>query len=518
MLVSAFEMHVAAETFPQINTTRHPILSEKDPPAQHKLCVRLPENFIDSSPNHLSPDSSIKAVLLVKKKPSNAAPVANMFFDTGQSLNIPPHSLEFSKFQYRFLANQQYDVRIEFYLVHPLPNRDAPSSPSTPPNQAVGYIHTDLASVLFAENERLEISILSSASEIALGKNAELSVEWCRPTNDKFILEMRCKVQLSGGWPFSASRPFFVLYRWEPNCNWTPVYRSEVLTEKSTSPDGKGCMVFRLAILDVRQVIGEDENRPLRLELFHFKVSEDPKLLAFFSTSLVLLRQAKQGARQKLVLNIFPKGELVGHLKLHASMVTASRYFFSLQANFGGPIVGNFVYMTISVSEPSRRSSWFALRDQRPFFTISHYSDQGKWEEVYRSESASRVSNNRCYYYRIMKLTERKLNANHSGRSLSINFHRQLDRGNSCQLAYFVTKVSTLLEAPRGMIFQLIPYRATTSNDSNESKSGTSSGYARLEQAERLDSRIFFSISVVLGMDPPAGANLKSFDDDTPRR
>lgn len=406
-------------------------------------------------------------------------------------------------------------------------------------------------------------------------------------------LEVRMRIQYGSGWPFSTRRPFYILYRWETDISeWSAVYRSEVLTEPSQTPDAQGAMVFRIVNLPLSHVIGVYSKRPLRIEFFHYKMSKekDAKMLAYVETSIVDLRRTMSGSRMLMVLNIFPTGELVGNAVLQQSKVSSSKYFFSLMANFGGPVSGTLVYFGVGVVDVKRvrgairrarpltegGSQRLRPHELRPFFTISRYTpmtssvtttttnpgrpsntnnnnmqnpDQATtvtttvttttttttsnsnnstaapqslpkftWEEVYRSEHATRHITSRPYMFRVAKLTERKLNGLQDTRIIAVNLYRP-HRDEPVLFAYFLTTVHTLLHAPLGSVFPLISGSSDTNANANADREEDSSdevedesslGYAKLDISMKRGARLSFSVTVFLGQPTPEGANIET--------
>lgn len=515
MLVSNYEMVVAQETFPRLEVCQHPFMRKgDDAPATVLIGVRLPKSLEKSPALRAWPRSFVKVELFRQNQDQDI----NIITDTCRAIIISPNShnpRNFSYFGFEFKVGHKYDIRLEFSLITPAASHALHATPDIQPLPSVGFLETSLDKILAAEDERVDAlmqpgpypRIASSPnSELKLTHSAEVGVKWCRSMDEKFGLEIRANIQMSGGWPYSARRPFFVLYRWESSIPiWTPVYRSEVLTAPKHGADDN--MIFTPLIVPVSDLIGNEDDRQLRLELFHYKDQGESRLLAYVSTSLVKLRQLKAGSPLNLITNIVSKGDFVGEMTAHAPIITATKNFFTLQANFGVPIVGNFVFFSVSLTEPSlSRPPIFSRRNrQLPLYTISRFNDKCFWEEVLRSEIAPHLTIDKVHTFRLAKITEMKLNACYSHRRLAIRIHRKERSKSSAPIAYVITSTATLLESPVGTTF---PVTALPDCLHHEDVAiigdNYECGYIRLNQSEKRDTRQYFSISCVLGRKAPS--------------
>lgn len=513
MLASLYEMRVASETFPDLFSSS-PTHETDEKSVSVQLGFRLSSNFLD---NHARGHSNayIRASLSVRAH-SHSSPgtdnVIHGLLGASHTVDLIP-SNQFVYFTEKFLIDERYDIYINLSLFNrtfpAITSIDYDSSSSSvvpvPISQStvepIGYIRTDFSTVCMGKNEMIHVPILNTqTSERRQEGTAQLKILWPPIEEQLFRIDIRVKVELWGGWPFSSRRPFFVLYRWENQLlEWTPFFRSEILTEPSPTPDAHGSMIFLSKAFLLRKVIGQDEHRPLRFEIFHYKLSEEPKLLAYCTTSLVELRQTTNGHRLQLILNIFPKGELVGNLSMLRKRITTSRYYFSLQANFGGPFRENFAYFSINIANcQNRHFRFFFWNESRPYFSIHRYtdndrSDRGEWDEVYRSELIPFALSRRPQNYQIAKVTLRKLNNGELRRKLSINIYQRSRSRDPVLMAYFHTTVSDLLEGPFDKKFSL------RGGQNNNVSDEPCPGYAVLEAKERRDSKFSFCIGIVLG-------------------
>lgn len=534
MLATGYQMHLTAFRFPFLNDGE-PVFGQDELGAPVNLGFRLPNNFLNL-PIHL-PQPNIKAELRVRTfNPSDPeSRFIEFMVDTGQVIDVTPNSDQFCFFSYPFISDQRYEICIDFLAT----SSPTTSSPTTPPSSShpvtspspdsrrVGFLQTELIPLRTDGHKRIPIAVVEdSAPHVA--PTAQLKVAWPSIENQQLHICVRAKIQLSGGWPFSARRPFFLAYRLEDgNAGWQPFYLSEVLTQPTYSPDANGSMIFRIANFSLRNVIGNNDQRPLRFEFFHYKISATRKgqheLLGHCTTSLAQLRQATAGDRLRLVLNILPKGEIAGNLTLRESRVSSKRYYFSLQVNFGGPFAGRIVFFSITAVDFLHPRGGLLSRDTRLSFTISRYSSStknrngyrninnedstGKWVEVYHSQQSERKSNHRDHGFRVAKLTLSRLNGCDFHRIISINLHRSTNRGDPVLFAYLLTTLSTLLSEPRGSLFKLIVNK-DDANSTPKHSDGPFRGYATLIAREQRDSRMSFSVEMTLGQAPPVGSKL----------
>lgn len=521
MLVSLYEMKVAAKTFPDLFPTS-PSFETNERPVSVQLGFRLSSDFLDTVRYHSH--SYIRASLSPRSL-SRSSPDTDTVIDgllgASHTVDLIPQSNQFVYFTYPFSIDEHYDIYINLSLINPTSpatssiDSSSSSSPIThapvsqPIVEPIGYIRTNFSSVCSGENETTRVDILNTQmSERPQTATAQLKILWPPIEEQLFLIDIRIKVQLSGGWPFSSRRPFFVLYRWENHLlEWTSYFRSEILTEPSPTPDAQGSMIFLPTAFILRKVIGQDEHRPLRFEFFHYKLSGEQILLAYCTTSLVELRQTTNGHRLHLVLNIFPKGELVGNLSISKKYLTASRYHFLLQANFGGPFRENFAYISINIANYHNRRFYNFWNEARPYFSIQRYTDNDvsereEWDEVYRSEHIPFALSRRPQNYQIAKVTLRKLNNDEPHRKLSINICRRSHSRDSAVLAYFHTTVSELLEAPFDKKFPLRDGQNGGVSDHS------CPGYAVLEAKERRDSKLSLCLGIVLGQSLPTDVNV----------
>lgn len=538
-------MYVAAEKFPELCMHDYPALHQHDGPALVRVGVRLidhPDDFRDS--NLPITRYEISARLYVREHQNGPSASLNQltFNDLGVSISCPRHAKAPAYFDRLFDINECHDIQIEFVAFVRDPVRDAPnrvdidgniSAPDVTalateeqpvsaingtattilandtPEEIVGTLCTTLEAIRTSDGESIELPVDTSEANLKIVRSAALSIEWQRQPDDELIFQFQVNIMPKGGWPFSSRRPFFVLYRWDSGVRrWDPFYRSEVLTEPSIAPKSKGCMFFRLVLLKTRDVLGINdtmtnnknlrinENLDLRIEFFHYKPGE-PHLLAGHYTSLSKLRQTEEGTRLSCLLNVFPKGELVGNVMLQNKKITASRYYFCIQANFGGPVVGNFVYITMTVTDLIYAPGVKIPRDSRLFFTICWYNDQGSWVEVHTSELFPRhMPQNSTHLFRIVRLTEQRLGARNNS-PVCIKFCRGRPPKLLLPFASVTTTVPKLIETQLDTHLPLIRITPTYRPRAIPA-SLDQIGYIRVEQAVRLQSQTHLKLHAVL--------------------
>lgn len=512
-------MYVAAEKFPELRMHDYPALHQPDGPALVRVGVRLIDNPDDFRVNNsLVPGYEISARLYVRELQNGPAASSNQltFNDLGVSVSCPRHAKVPAYFDRTFDINESYDIQLEFvvFVKDPVLTAsncvDIDGEPSVcdgtsppimthdTPEEIVGTLCTTLEAIRTSVGESIELPVDTSEANRKIVKSAALSIEWQRRPDDELIFQFQVNIMPRGGWPFLSRRPFFVLYRWDSVVSrWDAFYRSEVLTEPSVAPKSKGCMFFRLVLLKTQDVIGNNDHMGLRVEFFHYKPGE-PQLLAGASTSLAKLRQTEQGTRMPCSINVFPRGELVGNVMLQKKKITASRYYFCIQANFGGPVVGNLVHITMTVTDSAHAPGTKLPWNMRLFFTICWYNDQGAWVEVYTSEKFPKhTPQNSTHTFRFVRLTEHRLGARNNS-PVSIKFCR----GTTSSMLPFASVTSTIPNLIESQIDARLPVtRIYASNRAKLMSVLDPCGYICVEQAVKLQSQTHLKLHAVLHSD-----------------
>jgi hypothetical protein len=377
----------------------------------------------------------------------------------------------FASFGHMFSVMSRFQLRVEFYLVET--NRRGKQM-----ELDIGHAVTTLKSILDAPNERLDVKLMSMSTDELVGQ-ASFSVEWIRNPAAILAFQIRIRVNRREGWPFATHRPFFMLYRLEYDGQWTPLYLSEVRVKATDHPDARGSMMYSIAEVDVQTANGGDDNRTLRIEFSHYKNSfPHHKLLGFVTTSVTAMRQAAANGDLNLQVNTFPSAELVGSVTIEKSRFTLSRAFFSIQADFGGPVQGHFVYVDMSLAAFQKgrfmRSSVFT--STRPYYQISRVNPgTGSWDVVYKSEGSSKYAGRKLFKYEMAKVTASKLCGGDPTCPLIISLHRSQT-------------------ARIGHVSRVLPISFATVG---------SHGFMQLDRKEVTAEQTFISLRVVLGRDNP---------------
>ncbi len=243
----------------------------------------------------------------------------------------------------------------------------------------------------------------------------------------RLAFEVKIKINKKLGWPFSTTRPFFVIFLYNYQTRvWDPVYRSEVLTQPSDHPNAHGSMYFQPAELnteamyDATQGMELSDDHELRIEMFHYKTQGSSKMLAYMHTTNLELRQASLNEKMDVEVNTFPEGELVGSVVLKDRKITAKLSFFSFLMEFGGDVAGHCLYLNVSLqSVKEGRFSGFSSRTlTRPFYYLKRNENEA-WPSVYRSEiPPKRVGN--VYQFKITRIFFEEVECQ---RPVSLNCH-----------------------------------------------------------------------------------------------
>jgi hypothetical protein len=402
---------------------------------------------------------------------------------------------EFAAFAHDFPLSTRNRVRVESFLVeNDTTGRRCETS--------LGYAVTTLEDILAAPSERLDTCLLSTEQGLPAGR-VSFGVEWIRDPTFVLAFEVRIRVDRKNSWPFSSSRPFFMLYRKEHDGQWTPLYLSEVRVKPTNHPSAHGSMLYTVAEINALTAHGGDDTRTLRIEFFHYKTSQrQHKLLGYITTSVLDLRQAVLDTELGLHVNTFPRSEMVGSVRLVERHVSASRAFFSLQAEFGGQVHGSAVYVDMVLvcdkdSFKQLANGRSLLSSSRPCYQLNRANPEtGSWEVIYLSEMAKMHRRCTLLKYDLAKLTVAKITCGDPTRPLVVSLHA----GASTRIGHVRTSLSELMAMPHG---RAVPLTFSTL------------GYAgclQLERKEVTDDRIYLALRIALGKD---AASLSESDTDS---
>lgn len=397
---------------------------------------------------------------------------------------------DFTTFDYAFRHGVPCQIRVEYFLVET-------DSMGEGFEYDLGYLQTTLRDVLSAPGEHQAVDLISMDHEGKVGTGA-FQVEWACSPQSEISLEVRIRVDKKVGWPFSSSRVFYTVYRREYDGQWKPLYRSEVRVKVTDHPDARGCMLYTIA--EINQLVATigDDSGVLRIEFFQFKTTGSAhKLLGIVTTSLLQLRQAPPGTDLDLQLNTFTNAELVGRALLDRSRFTAQRSFFSLKANFGGPVKGNYLFLDFAMAY---RKGFFRAQpgggaravfaSSRPYYELSRTkaTDKNRDEVIFRSDKAAKQAGSRFLKYPLAKINAAKLKGKDDGEALSISVHN----GHAIRVAWVRTTLTELMTLPPGSV---LPVTLRTDN---------SEGYVMLDRRELTDNpdtpnHLYLSLRCVLG-------------------
>jgi hypothetical protein len=391
---------------------------------------------------------------------------------------------EYAAFAHDFPLSTRYSVRVEFFLVENEPTGRRIET-------SIGHAVTTLEDVLAAPRERLDTQLVSGEQSAAAGR-ASFGIEWMRDPSFLLAFEVRIRVDRKNSWPFSSSRPFFMLYRKEYDGQWTPLYLSEVRVKPTNHPSANGCMLYTVAEINALTSHGGDDTCTLRIEFFQYKTSQrQHNLLGYITTSVLDLRQSSLNMELGMHVNTFPRSEMVGSVRLIERQVSACRAFFSLQAEFGGEVHGSSVYVDVSMV-CDRDATMRMPRGRSPFSSVKpcyHLNranpETGTWEMVYISELAKMHRGRSLAKYQLAKLTVAKLTCGDPERPLVISLHA----GTSVCVAYVRTSLSDLMSMSNGNKLRLA------------SSTLGQAGFLELERKEVSDDRIYLGLRFVLARD-----------------
>lgn len=221
----------------------------------------------------------------------------------------------------------------------------------------------------------------------------EFTLQYVRSGVQPVLIDISLTVHRLVGWPFSAARPFFVLYVPRPGSrnSWKPIWRSEVMVASrivGRSPSffaGRSPSEFHYCPVELPSLStisaassadggvsdrsdhrggeggkggasatggnsgdgGEDQR--LLVEFFHYKTSGNPRLLGILRTSLNELR-AMPAEGGSLSLNTPQFKLLVGGARLRFISPVPAGVRYALHFEFGGLTAGTCYFLRFSLA------------------------------------------------------------------------------------------------------------------------------------------------------------------------
>jgi len=181
------------------------------------------------------------------------------------------------------------------------------------------------------------------------------TLQYVRTGVQPVLIDISVTVDRLVGWPFSAARPFFVLYvpAAGPGSAWKPIWRSEVMVAGGfgRSPSELQYSPVELPPSALTGQAGStvDGDQPLLVEFFHYKTSGNPRLLSILQTSLDELR-AMPASGGTLALNIPQFKNLSGGARLRFITPVPTGVRYALQFDFGGLKAGACCFLRVSLA------------------------------------------------------------------------------------------------------------------------------------------------------------------------
>lgn len=219
------------------------------------------------------------------------------------------------------------------------------------------------------------------------------TLQYVRSGVQPVLIDISLTVHRLVGWPFSAARPFFVLYVPRPGSrnSWKPIWRSEVMVASRVvgrSPSffaGRSPSEFHYSPVELPSLStisaassadggvsdrndvhgGKDDNggtsatggngsdvgddQRLLVEFFHYKTSGNPRLLGILRTSLNELR-AMPAEGGILSLNTPQFKQLVGGARLRFISPVPAGVRYALHFEFGGLTAGTCYFLRLSLA------------------------------------------------------------------------------------------------------------------------------------------------------------------------
>lgn len=219
------------------------------------------------------------------------------------------------------------------------------------------------------------------------------TLQYVRSGEQPVLIDISLTVHRLVGWPFSAARPFFVLYVPRPGSrnSWKPIWRSEVMVASrivGRSPSflaGRSPSEFHYSPVELPSLStisaassadgggsdrsgdrggedgnhgvsatggnggGDNEDQRLLIEFFHYKTSGNPRLLGILRTSLNELR-AMPAEGGSLSLNTPQFKQLVGGARLRFISPVPAGVRYALHFEFGGLTAGTCYFLRFSLA------------------------------------------------------------------------------------------------------------------------------------------------------------------------
>lgn len=374
MLISDLELRYGVKKVQQFHHILKHVAQSQSEPALFRLQLRVPH-----ASSFLSDGDPLHATLDIHD--AEWKPVSKL------DLNV--QSTDDQPFDHQFTARDCRDIRIHLWYGPDL------SKPQ-------GHIVSNLRTIAMAAHERLQMTVAGLPRS---RDTAELSLKWVTPEVEKLILNIRVQINNKQGWPFSNARPYFAIYCWEnKTSSWEPMYRSEVMTKANVPPGSQRALKYLGAMIKMDGTkVDDNQARRFRLEFLHYKTMGSNKLLACYHFDLRQLRQVAHGQRLDLKVYKFPEGHLVGDLRLINSQLEFGKSTFTFNAEFGGDLGKDFVYLDFEVLNSSASSIG------RVCFDVSMYLPQGKWELVFSSERSGRLACGASHRFDIVKFLKAQL-------------------------------------------------------------------------------------------------------------
>mmetsp|Transcript_3047 Transcript_3047/g.9305 ORF Transcript_3047/g.9305 Transcript_3047/m.9305 type:complete len:495 (-) Transcript_3047:986-2470(-) len=402
-------------------------------------------------------------------------------------------------FQALFYSNEEKLIRIEL-------RRVSSSAEQSSKPTFLGAVETLLMHVRESQGEWLHLRL--KETNLASGApRPKVSVvfEQLKNLNHVVTLDIAVTVKKKRDWPFSSARPFYIVYRSEPDGTWNPLYRSEVLLRAN---ERRQTMRFRPVDLNSGRLNDYNDSRPIRIEFLHYKMNGSaPRVLGHVETSVAALRQTTENSELQLNVRDITEGSLSGAMYLRESAVNSSMSFFTLDALFGDVEAdGDADTVLLDVNCAVERTEAWPFNSSKLFFVVSQIL-QDRNSVIHRSEMVSKPNDDGLHKFELVTLKQKSLiNLVAGGQEpvIKVEFFHFKTSGNHRLLGHVNTTLESLRQVPpQGMLLF----------HSNVIPEGSVRGRVSVEQAEVSAGRSYFSLHCQLGRTdvrrrlPTAGAH-----------
>ena len=384
----------------------------------------------------------IKVLLMIKDLPTPSRPIKiPSSYANEQSRWTEVHRARviqftnYTELQYRLQIDSDIELRVFFFR-------------SSVGDSAGGEIcHADVKLSDLINRQGIDLEVKAKHLERNdLEGTVSFNVCYLRTLDDRFVCEVKLRVDRTMCWPFNSARIFFFVFTEAENSTpshprWLPRWRSDVLTPESPLCDRYGVMHFPLVEFPSSEVRLNDGTN-IRIEFFQYKRTGDGVLIGCYQTTVGVLRSTEPGTSLHLQLANFPQSEIVGKMDLTERRITQRTQFYRFKVDFGGKMRGEDVFYFNPMLRGEIRSK------HNLYFTLHREPEHDV--EIYRSRKPRNTDLG--YQFDDMPISVRRLcgwKGVHAKVTLRL-FRKSLTKRKPVQIAQIQLKLSEWLKLQIG--------------------------------------------------------------------